>query len=149
MLNLKIVMLSERSQTHHIIPHIKSSRKCKLAYTDREQISGCIDPRAEVGLYAKWLKKTKVTEMFHTLCNTSFTGVIHLSNITKFYLLNIWKLYIHLYVCKLYLQKVFEKPKSDGGQRWQNNFFLFENTKEKNFIKGNQCVLSNKKQTQT
>lgn len=46
-MNLNIIVLREQSQSktsiHYIIPFIKNFRKCKLIYSDREQMGGGLE----------------------------------------------------------------------------------------------------------
>lgn len=80
-LNLKIIMLSERSQTVYDSTKL-SSRKCKPIDSNRKQINVCVGTRVEKGLYANWLKQIFRVDrnVPHIDCSGSFVGLYKCQN---------------------------------------------------------------------
>lgn len=95
-MNLKIIMLSRRSQTNKspycVIPFIEDSRKCKLINSDRKHISsflGWWDGEGWEGQITKGLKETFGGNGYvpYLDCGDSFT-VYHTSELIKLHTLN-------------------------------------------------------------
>ena len=108
--NLRMLLLSKIRKTkknpHGRIPFVQNSRKCKLTYSDRKQISGCLGTRGGEGRVGIDCKRAQgnfwgdgnvlhLTEMLVTwvyaFANAHWTG--HLRR-------------VHFIACKLYLNKV-------------------------------------------
>lgn len=110
-MNFKIIMQCERSQreisTCCIIPFISISRKCKLTYSNRNQVSGC--------LWIRWeklkdeLRKgcrsfTRDGYVHYLDCGKGFTGVYTYdkTQIVQFKCMQ-------FFICQLYLNKAVKK----------------------------------------
>lgn len=100
-MNLNRIVHSERSQskksTHCVIPFIENSRKCKLIYSDRKQIHGCL---------GKWGRRKGF-----------LLSVLKVSHVCTYLIVHF--IYTQFIVCQLYLHKAIWKEEHKWGKEWR------------------------------